>query len=45
VKDGLPPQSSPCEAQSAHRVFGREAETVEAVVGWMLGKPYRRERE
>jgi hypothetical protein len=34
-----------CEAQSAHGFLGKEAETVEAIVGWMLGRPYRREIE
>jgi predicted alpha/beta-hydrolase family hydrolase len=45
VKGGLPPQSGPCEALSAHGYLGKEAETVEAIVGWMLGTPYRREIE
>ena len=43
VKGGLPARSAPCEALSAHGYLGQEAETVEAMVGWMLGKPYRRE--
>jgi len=45
VKGGLPPQSDPCQAMSAHGFLGREAETVDAIVGWMLGKTYRREIE
>jgi len=45
VKGGLPPQSSPCEALSAHGYLGKEPETIEAIVGWMLGKPYRKEIE
>jgi hypothetical protein len=45
VSGGLPAQSAPCEALSAHGYLGKEAETVEAIVGWMLGEPYRREIE
>ena len=43
VKGGLPPQSDPCQAMSAHGYLGKEPETVDAIVGWMLGKPYARE--
>jgi hypothetical protein len=28
---------------SAHGYFGREVETVEAIVNWMLKRPYARE--
>src|SRR5262245_37791797 len=45
VAGGRPPESDPCEALSAHGYLGREAETVEAIVSWMLQKPYRREIE
>ena len=41
VSGGKPPISDPCEALSAHGYLGREEETVEAIVGWMLKKPYR----
>lgn len=43
VSGGLPPQSKPCEAMSEHGFLGRETETVEAIVNWMLKKPFRRE--
>jgi pimeloyl-ACP methyl ester carboxylesterase len=45
VAGGKPPESDPCEALSAHGYLGRETETVEAIVNWMLQKPYRREIE
>lgn len=32
-------------AMSAHGDLGKEAETIEAIVGWMLRKPYRRDIE
>jgi hypothetical protein len=40
VSGGLPPQSKPCDAMSAHGFFGREADTVEAIAKWMLKQPY-----
>jgi pimeloyl-ACP methyl ester carboxylesterase len=43
VTGGQPPQSDPCEALSAHGYLGKEEETVEAMVNWMLKKPYRSE--
>lgn len=43
VSGGLPAQSAPCEALSEHGFLGREGETVEAIVNWMLDKPYRKE--
>jgi hypothetical protein len=45
VSGGKPPQSEPCEALSAHGYLGKEPETVEAIVNWMLKKPYRKEIE
>ena len=39
VFGGAPPKSGPCDAFSAHGYFGRELETVEQVVNWMLKKP------
>ena len=33
------PQSGPCDAYSQHGFIGREAETVEQIVNWMLKKP------
>ena len=43
VSGGLPPQSKPCEAMSAHGFLGREADTVDAIVKWMLKQPYSKE--
>ena len=41
VRGGDPARSDPCEAFSAHGFLGKEPETVEAMVNWMLKKPYR----
>ena len=41
VQGGEPARSDPCEAFSAHGFLGKEKETVEAMVNWMLKKPYR----
>ncbi len=38
-----PPQSGPCDAFSAHGYFGKESETVEQIVNWMLKKPFLHE--
>ena len=43
VSGGAPPRSKPCEAMSQHGFLGKEAETVGAVVQWMLKEPYPRE--
>jgi len=43
VRGGDPPRSDPCEAFSEHGFLGREAPAVEAIVNWMLKKPYRAE--
>lgn len=43
VSGGKPPQSEPCEALSAHGYLGRETETVQAIVNWMLKKPFAKE--
>lgn len=43
VRGGDPARSDPCEAFSAHGYLGKEAPTVEAIVNWMLKKPYRSE--
>lgn len=40
VSGGLPPQSKPCEAMSAHGFLGREAETMDAIAKWMLKQPH-----
>jgi hypothetical protein len=43
VFGGLPPQSDECDALSAHGFFGKESETVEEIVNWMLKRPFRKE--
>ena len=40
VSGGKPAESAPCEPFSAHGYFGREPQTVEAMAGWMLKKPF-----
>jgi hypothetical protein len=39
IDGGDAARSAPCEALSAHGFLGKEQETVEAIVGWMLKKP------
>jgi len=39
VFGGTPPQSGRCDAFSQHGFFGKEPETVEQIVNWMLKKP------
>ena len=43
VFGGKPAESGECDALSAHGFYGMEAKTVDAIAGWMLGKPYARE--
>jgi hypothetical protein len=43
VRGGKPPESGPCEPFAQHGFYGREAETVDAIAAWMLGKPFTRE--
>ena len=43
VSGGKPPTSDACEPMSPHGYLGRETETVEAIVNWMLKRPYARE--
>ena len=43
VKGGKAPESGPCDPFAPHGFFGREAETVDAIAGWMLDKPYRKD--
>src|SRR5512146_976974 len=40
VHGGDPPRSEPCEAFSQHGFLGKEAPTVNAIIKWMLKKPY-----
>lgn len=41
VVGGLPPKSDVCEALSQHGFYGKESETVEEIVNWMLKRPFR----
>jgi pimeloyl-ACP methyl ester carboxylesterase len=43
VVGGRAPESGPCDPFSAHGYFGKESETVEELVNWMLKKPFREE--
>jgi pimeloyl-ACP methyl ester carboxylesterase len=43
VFGGPPPQSGPCEAFSQHGFLGKESETVEEIVNWMVKRPFRHE--
>jgi hypothetical protein len=43
VFGGPPPQSGPCEAFSQHGFLGKESDTVDQIVNWMLKKPFREE--
>jgi hypothetical protein len=40
VWGGLPPESGPCDARSQHGFLGKEADTVEQIVNWMLKKSF-----
>jgi hypothetical protein len=41
VLSGRPPESGPCDPYSNHGFFGKEPETVEQIVNWMLKRPFR----
>jgi hypothetical protein len=43
VHGGKPPEGPPCEPFSQHGYFGKEAETVDAIAAWMLGKPFSKD--
>lgn len=43
VFGGAAPRSGPCDAFSQHGFLGKESETVEEIVNWMLKKPVREE--
>lgn len=43
VFGGAVPQSGPCDSFSQHGFFGKEAETIEQIVNWMLKKPFQHE--
>ena len=41
VLGGLPPKSGPCDAFSYHGYYGKESETIEEIVNWMMKKPFQ----
>jgi pimeloyl-ACP methyl ester carboxylesterase len=43
VSGGDPPQSGPCDPQSAHGFWGRDAPVAGAMKAWMLGQEFPRE--
>ncbi len=43
VFGGATPQSGPCDPFSQHGFWGKESETVEQIVNWMLKKPFSQE--
>ena len=43
VSGGSSPKSGPCDAFSQHGYLGKESETVEQIVNWMLKKPFKHE--
>lgn len=43
VFGGDTPRSGPCDAFSQHGFLGKESETVEQIVNWMLKKPFVQE--
>ncbi len=45
VHGGKDAVAGPCEPFAAHGYYGKEEVTVEAIVNWMLGRPYAKEVE
>jgi hypothetical protein len=43
VSGGDPPQSGPCDPQSAHGYYGKDAQVAQAMKDWMLGRDFPRE--
>jgi len=43
VSGGDPPQSGPCDSQSAHGFYGRDAAVAAAIKAWMLRQDFPRE--
>ncbi|HEX6437736.1 MAG TPA: alpha/beta hydrolase [Candidatus Binatia bacterium] len=43
VFGGPTPQSGPCDAFSQHGFLGKESETVEQIVNWMMKRPFSQE--
>jgi hypothetical protein len=43
VSGGDPPQSGPCDPQSPHGYFGKDAAVAQAMKAWMAGRDFPRE--
>jgi hypothetical protein len=43
VSGGDPPRSGPCDSESAHGFFGKDALVARAIKDWMLGRDFPRE--
>jgi alpha/beta hydrolase fold len=43
VSGGDPPQSGPCDSQSAHGYFGKDAAVARVMKDWMLGREFARD--
>ena len=43
VSGGRTAESDPCEALTPHGFYGKESETIEQIVNWMLKKPFQPE--
>ncbi len=43
VSGGDPAQSGPCDPQSPHGFFGKDAPVAQAMKNWMLGREFARE--
>jgi pimeloyl-ACP methyl ester carboxylesterase len=43
VSGGHSADSDPCEALTSHGFLGKESDTIEQIVNWMLKKPFQRE--
>ena len=43
VSGGEAPQSGPCDSQSAHGFYGKDAAVAAAIKAWMLGQPFPRD--
>jgi hypothetical protein len=41
VMGGDTPKSGPCDPYAQHGYYGKETETVEEIVNWMLKRPYK----
>lgn len=43
VRGGKPSESGPCDPLAQHGFYGKEAETVDAIAAWMLGRPFAKD--